>query len=137
MLFRLGCHRHKGQTILKANYDFLNSPKKRTKLTILSKKEAQDSEFRSFFWRIEETINCFRDLLTFTKFRLFSKSHKNLTKSQMLRSLLIIIISSNGFLVFWYLRIGKLIKGGRKKFMKESINFVKATERVVKILRPS
>ena len=33
------------------------------KLTILSKKEAQDSEFRSFFGRIEDTINCIRDLL--------------------------------------------------------------------------
>jgi hypothetical protein len=38
----------KGQTILKENYGFLNSPKKRTKLTILSKESAQDSEFRSF-----------------------------------------------------------------------------------------
>ena len=26
----------------------------------------QDSEFRSFFGRIDETINCFRDLLTFS-----------------------------------------------------------------------
>ena len=33
----------------------------RTKLTILSKEHAQDSEFCSFFGRIEETINCFRD----------------------------------------------------------------------------
>ena len=56
----------KGQTISKANYGVLNSPKKRTKLTILSKEEAQDSEFRSFFGRIEDTINCFRDLLTFS-----------------------------------------------------------------------
>ena len=31
------------------------------KLTILSKEEAQESEFHSFF----DTINCFRDLLTF------------------------------------------------------------------------
>ena len=35
------------------------------KLTILRKEHAQDSEFRSFFGRIEETINCFRELLTF------------------------------------------------------------------------
>ena len=43
-------------------------PKKRTKLfTILSTEDAQDSEFRSFFGRIEDTINCFRDLLTFKK----------------------------------------------------------------------
>ena len=40
----------KGQTISKANYGFLNSPKKRMKLTILSKKHHQGSEFRSFFW---------------------------------------------------------------------------------------
>ena len=40
----------KGQKIWKANYGFLNSPKKRTKLTILSKEDAQDSEFCSFFW---------------------------------------------------------------------------------------
>ena len=40
----------KGQTILKANYGFLNSPKKQTKLTILSKEDAQDSySFRSFW----------------------------------------------------------------------------------------
>ena len=54
----------KGQTITKANYGFFNSSKKRTKLTILSREDAQDSEFRSFFGRIEDTINCFRDLLT-------------------------------------------------------------------------
>ena len=36
----------KGQTISKANYGLLKS--------------------RSFFGRIEETINCFRDLLTFS-----------------------------------------------------------------------
>jgi hypothetical protein len=35
--------------------------KKRTKLTILSKKDAQDSEFCLFLGRIEETINCFWD----------------------------------------------------------------------------
>ena len=39
--------------------------KKRTKLIILCKEEAQDSEFCSFFGRIDNTINCFRDLLTF------------------------------------------------------------------------
>ena len=55
----------KGQTISNASYDFLNSPKKRKKHTILSKEHAQDSEFRSFFERIEETIIYFRDLLTF------------------------------------------------------------------------
>ena len=42
----------KGQTISKANYAFLNSSIKQTKLTILSKEEAQDSEFRSLFGRI-------------------------------------------------------------------------------------
>ena len=37
------------------------------KLTILNKEDAQDSEFCSFFGRIEETINCFQDFLTFRK----------------------------------------------------------------------
>ena len=32
-----------GQTISKANHGFLNSPKKRIKITILSKEDAQDS----------------------------------------------------------------------------------------------
>ena len=49
---------------LKKLVTYLNSSKKRTKLT---QEEAQDSEFRSFFGRIEETIICFRDLLTFRK----------------------------------------------------------------------
>ena len=44
---------------LKKLVTYLNSPKKRTKLTILSKEEAQDSEFRSFFGRIEMNLNCF------------------------------------------------------------------------------
>ena len=35
----------KGWTISKANYGVLNSSKKQTKLTILSKEEAQDSNF--------------------------------------------------------------------------------------------
>ena len=48
----------KGQTISKANYGLLNSPKKRTKCT----QDTTLSAFRSFFGRIEETINCFRDL---------------------------------------------------------------------------
>ena len=59
------CNFAKGQTISKANYGFLNSSKKRTKLTILSKEDAKDSEFCSFFGRNEDTINRFRDLLTF------------------------------------------------------------------------
>ena len=50
----------------KANYGFLNSSKKQLKLTILSKEDAQDSEFSLFFGKIEETTNCFRDLLTFS-----------------------------------------------------------------------
>ena len=54
-----------GQTISKANYGVPNSSKKRTKLTILSRKDAKDSKFRSFFERIEEIIICFRDLVTF------------------------------------------------------------------------
>ena len=55
----------KGQTIVKANYSFLNSSKKPTELTILSKVDVQNSEFHLVFGRIENTINCFRDLLTF------------------------------------------------------------------------
>ena len=46
----------KGQTISKANHGFINSPKKQTKHTILSKEDAQDSEFCSFFGRFEDTI---------------------------------------------------------------------------------
>ena len=53
----------KGQTISKANYGLLKSPKKRTKCT----QDTILSAFRSFFGRIEETINCFWDLLTFSK----------------------------------------------------------------------
>ena len=49
----------KGQTISEANYGFLNSSKKRTKLTMLSVENAQDSEFCSFFGRNEDTKNCF------------------------------------------------------------------------------
>ena len=54
------------QKISKANYGFLNSPKKRTELTILSEEDPRDSEFPLFFGRIEDTINCFQDLLTFS-----------------------------------------------------------------------
>ena len=57
----------KGQKISKANYDILDSPKKEMKLTILIKEDPQDSEFRLFFGRIEDAINCFRDLLTFSR----------------------------------------------------------------------
>ena len=39
-------------------------PKNERKSLIFS---TQDSEFRSFFGRIEETIDCFRDLLTFNQ----------------------------------------------------------------------
>ena len=51
----------KGQLISKAIYRILNSPKnERNALRILS------SALRLFFGRIEETIICFRDLLTLT-----------------------------------------------------------------------
>ena len=53
------CNFAKGQTISKANYGFLNSSKKRTKLTILNKEDAQDSEFCLFFQRNEDTIAAF------------------------------------------------------------------------------
>ena len=45
--------RTKGQTISKAYYGYTE--------------DAQGCEFRSFFGRIEDIINCFRDLLTFSK----------------------------------------------------------------------
>ena len=61
----LPLYRYKGQTISKANYGVLKSPKKRMKLTILSIFSSQDSDFCSFSWRIKEAINCFWDLLTF------------------------------------------------------------------------
>ena len=32
----------------------------------MSREDVQESEFRSFFGRIEDTMNCFRDLLTFS-----------------------------------------------------------------------
>ena len=38
---------------------------KKPKFIALSKEDTQDSEFRSLFGRIEETINCHRDLPTF------------------------------------------------------------------------
>ena len=60
----------KGQTISNANHGLLNSPKKQTKCT-------QDN-----FGRIEETINCFRDLLTFSTnkdFVAISKKDNNRT----------------------------------------------------------
>ena len=50
-----------GQKMSKVNYGVLNSSKKQQKLTILSREDAQDSEFRSSFGRNEETKNCFRD----------------------------------------------------------------------------
>ena len=55
----------KGQKISIANYGVLSSPEERTKLIIRSRVDAQDSEFHSFFGRIEDTKNYFRDLLTF------------------------------------------------------------------------
>ena len=56
----------RGQYILKAIYGLLNFSKKQTKLTILSKEDAQDSEFCSIVGRIEETIICFEDCLSFS-----------------------------------------------------------------------
>ena len=48
------CHVLKGRAISKANYGVLNSSNKK-KITILSKEDIRDSEFRLFFGRIEET----------------------------------------------------------------------------------
>ena len=44
----------------------LTSPKKQTKLTILSTFSTQDSKLHSFFERTWDVIICFRNLLTFT-----------------------------------------------------------------------
>ena len=82
MLRRALIKRAKGQTISKANYGVLISSKKRTKLIILTREDAQDSEFRSFFGRIEETIYCFRDLLTFRQ--------NPLTNTQLVLNLVLI-----------------------------------------------
>ena len=44
-------------------------PKNEQKIIILSisyREDAQDSDFLLVFGRIEDTINCFRDFLTFT-----------------------------------------------------------------------
>ena len=51
----------KGHTISKANYGVLNSPQKRTLGWFQYIKLSQ----RSFLGRIEDNLNCFRDLLTF------------------------------------------------------------------------
>ena len=56
----------------KAIYGLLDSPQKQTKLTILSIFFTQDSELRLFLGRIQETINCFRDLLTFSVFKMIA-----------------------------------------------------------------
>ena len=61
----------KGQTISKTNYVFFNSPKKRTKLTILSKEDSQDSEFCLFFGRIEKKIISFEIYVLFIPFLVF------------------------------------------------------------------
>ena len=58
----------KGQEISKAIYDVKTSSKKWTKLTILSKKDGQDSVIGSFFGRSLDTVKCFWYLLTFKKF---------------------------------------------------------------------
>ena len=57
---------HKGQAILNAIICFSILPKnERNSLSWVLRKEAQDSKFRSFFGRIDDTTNCFWDLLTF------------------------------------------------------------------------
>ena len=69
----------KGQSISKAIYGLLDSPTKRTKLTILS--IFYNSEFCSFFCRIENTIIFFQDcLLTFSKYKIGENKwiHKHL-----------------------------------------------------------
>ena len=52
-------------------------PKNERNSLILSREDAQDNEFCSFFGRIEETINCFLDLLTFNGRDFEGLTHKN------------------------------------------------------------
>ena len=54
-------------TLLRVESVYLSSflPKYERKIISLKREDAQDSDFHSFFGRIEDTINCFRDLLTF------------------------------------------------------------------------
>ena len=67
-------HSTRDQTISKESYGVLNSSNKWTKiLSWVSRENGQDSEFRSFFGRIEAIINCFRDLLTFICSELHNK----------------------------------------------------------------
>ena len=57
----------------------------RNSLLILSKEDAQDCEFRSFFGRIEDTINFFWDLLTFNSWNnsYFKDQNLKLLQRQM------------------------------------------------------
>ena len=61
---------------MKANCGVLNTRKKRTKMTILSKEEAQYGQFRSFFGRIEDSINSFQGLLTFSVLQIRTTSNQ-------------------------------------------------------------
>ena len=53
----------KGQKISKANYGVFNSPKIQTKKLL----ERNVLFLHLFFGRIEDTRNCFQDLMTFSK----------------------------------------------------------------------
>ena len=68
---------------------------KQTKLTILSKEYAQDSEFRLFFGRIEETTYCLRDLLTFTLFtqKILDQVQKLIFLNSMILSISLLVLT--------------------------------------------
>ena len=59
-------------------------PKEWTKLTILSKDDAQDSEFHLFFGRIQENIHCFRDLWTFNSHTKYDKLRATISMKRLI-----------------------------------------------------
>ena len=72
---------NKGQTIPKANYGVISSSKKCTKKHL---RENVLSDFRSFFGINGDTINCFRDFMTFsTSEQLFEQNTIPAMKSRI------------------------------------------------------
>ena len=47
----------------------VSKSRKQFRVSLILPNDVQNSEFRSFFGRIKEIINCFRDLLTFNKIK--------------------------------------------------------------------
>ena len=94
---------------MKANCGILDSPIKRTKLTILSNEVAQDSEFRSFFGRTKDTTICIWDLLTFRLWFLSSNLVLILENHGLKKKITLISVSIWIILFLWkYLNSIKL-----------------------------